>query len=585
MTAFLPQNDPARSERSLGLDLARVAYRYDYTHVSPLAMADHVPINDQFSLEWAISVAERVKIGIANLAELDLDPARRRFHLAKLTLVESLLERAQANVVALRQVITEALRFEPLLAAPPSHAQSLDDYGALFRKIGLPPIARDFQQDAVFAAMRVAGPNPVMIKRMTAPDERLAVTDADLAAVAPTDSLAAAIAEGRLYLADYAVLDGIELGDFPHGQKYVYAPLAMFVVEKSSKQLLPVAIQCRQKPAADNPIFTCCDGKNWLIAKTIVEIADGNVHEAMTHLGKTHLLMEPFVVATHRQLAARHPLFLLLAPHFEGTLSINDAAWKYLIANNGVVDKLLAGSIRATRELAAAAVQARFEEAQLPKALAARGVDDADCLPCYPYRDDAILYWNAIQKWVVEYLATYYAGDADVQGDDELQAWFAELHSSDGGRINGLGRSPTIATRADLAATLTTIIYTCSVQHAAVNFPQFDLMSYVPNMPLAGYSPAPTAKKGGTDADYRAMLPPLDMAELQLNLAFLLGGIHYTTLGAYRPNHFDDPRVLGPLGRFQAAIQDIGAAIHERNLARRPYGFLSPAGIPQSINI
>ena len=41
-------------------------------------------------------------------------------------------------------------------------------------------------------------------------------------------------------------------------------------------------------------------------------------------------------------------------------------------------------------------------------------MDSVDELPDYPYRDDALLIWNAIDQWVGEYIAVYYAGDADV---------------------------------------------------------------------------------------------------------------------------------------------------------------------------
>ena len=33
------------------------------------------------------------------------------------------------------------------------------------------------------------------------------------------------------------------------------------------------------------------------------------------------MLMEPFVVSTHRMLVASHPVAILLRPHFEGTVS------------------------------------------------------------------------------------------------------------------------------------------------------------------------------------------------------------------------------------------------------------------------
>src|SRR5262249_16686835 len=132
-----------------------------------------------------------------------------------------------------------------------------------------------------------------------------------------------------------------------------------------------------------------------------------------------------------------------------------------------------------------------FNDGMLLQVLHERGVDDANALPNYPYRDDSLLYREAIHRWVKAYLELYYQSDADVQQDAELTAWCTELLAQDGGRVRGLGQNGAIGTRDCLADAVTHILFTSSVQHAAVNFPQYDLMSYVPNMPLACYAPAP----------------------------------------------------------------------------------------------
>jgi arachidonate 15-lipoxygenase len=465
-------------------------------------------------------------------------------------------------------------------------AEDLGEFDGMFRVLGLPPIAKDYQIDEVFAEMRVAGPNPVMLRRIDRPDDRFPVTEQHYQTAVPGDTLAAAGQEGRLYLADYQLLEGVENGHFPDAQKYLYAPLALFAVPPGKTKLVPVAVQCRQVPGPDNPVFTPDDGYNWLIAKTIVEIADGNVHEAVAHLGRTHLLIEPFVIATHRQLAATHPLHLLLEPHFEGTLAINYMAHTHLVAAGGACDQLMGGTIAATRGLAAKGLQNYpFRNATLPQVLKDRGLDDPGLLPHYPYRDDALLYWKAIRQWVGDYLALYYPTDADLQQDAELKNWLAELAAPDGGRVVGLGFNGQAPDRGALTDTVALIIFTSSAQHAAVNFPQCDLMTYVPNMPLAGYAPAPTRKQGGTLADYLAMLPPRHTAELQVELGYLLGATHYTTLGHYGRRHFRDPRVSPPLVTFEKQLFQIGQTIAERNRGRRPYTYLEPGGVPQSINV
>jgi arachidonate 15-lipoxygenase len=280
-------------------------------------------------------VGQRVITALENRAELELETHKAQHHVTKHKLLSELLEIGEGSFAAAMPHITEALHFDGRFGAPPTSAKSLQDYADQFRAFGLPPIAKDFMDDRAFASMRVAGPNPVMLKRLKKLDERMKVTNDMFRIAAPGDTLNAALAEGRLYLADYALLDGAELGTFPNGQKYLYAPLALFVVTNTKKELLPVAIQCKQQPGADNPIFTPDDGYNWLIAKSIVETADGNIHEASTHLGRTHLTMEAFVIASYRQFADSHPLALLLWPHFEGTLAINKASWEHLIADKG----------------------------------------------------------------------------------------------------------------------------------------------------------------------------------------------------------------------------------------------------------
>ena len=51
----------------------------------------------------------------------------------------------------------------------------------------------------------------------------------------------------------------------------------------------------------------------------------------------------------------------------------------------------------------------------LPKALEKRGLDEADKLPNFHYRDDALKLWEAIKKFVNDILAIYYHSDDNVE--------------------------------------------------------------------------------------------------------------------------------------------------------------------------
>jgi arachidonate 15-lipoxygenase len=566
----LPQQDADPRSRQRQLARTRDLYVYDYERVPAVPMVAKLPRSERFSLRWLAQGANRAADLIRNFAVKPGGDA-----------IESL---AAGNAEGLLDIARQcaSASSDP---TEPERPESLADYASLFRTLALPGIAGTYQDDRVFARHRLAGPNPLVIRRITSLDDRFPLSATTFRSVLPGDRLEAAAEEGRLYLADYHGLENVPLGLFRGVPKFLSAPLALFAVGKGSGDFVPIAIQCEQEPGPGNPVFTKRDGHAWSIAKTIVQIADANLHEAVSHLGRTHLFIEPFVIATERQLAENHPLRLLLRPHFEGTLAINELAHRTLLAPGGFVDELLAGTLEASIELAVDSVASySFDVAMLPNALRARGVDDEGALPDYPYRDDALLYWNAIRTWVSDYLRTYYRSEADLRDDSELVQWYRELVAPDGGRVKGFGRNGALGGLNDLIEAATLLVFTSSVQHAAVNFPQFDLMTYVPNMPLAGFAGGPPASEAG-EQELLDLLPPIPSARLQLVILYLLGTIHHTTLGEYGPSELCDRRIRRPLRAFRDELEKIGRTIEERNRVRAPYRFLEPRGVPQSINI
>jgi arachidonate 15-lipoxygenase len=261
------------------------------------------------------------------------------------------------------------------------------------------------------------------------------------------------------------------------------------------------------------------------------------------------------------------------------------------IGANGPIDHIFAGTI-VSSQLAASDDRLAFDfsASMLPAELVARGVADTTTLPDYPYRNDALLVWQAIHQWVEGYVALYYANDAAVTGDSELAAWAATL--GDEGRIKGL---PAITTRHALVQVCTMAIFTASAQHAAVNFPQRAIMDFAPAITGAGWAAEPVERSGHDKAGWLAMMPPLSPALEQLDTLYLLGSLYYRPLGDYRcrsfpyPHWFQDPAVTGPeapLPRFQAVLAQVEQQIVARNANRMfPYPFLQPSLIPTSINI
>lgn len=473
---------------------------------------------------------------------------------------------------------------------------SLDSYRKLFVSLPLPEIANTFMEDATFARMRVAGPNSVLIAGLGSWPLKFGLSEADYQSVmGADDSLALALTEQRLYWLDYQELASLKTGTTNGQPKYLCAPLALFAIPKGGGALQPVAIQLGQN-SGDGLFLRVGDRTQpgwwaWQMAKTFVQAAEGNYHELFVHLARTHLVIEAFAVATNRQLASAHPLNVLLLPHFEGTLFINNSAAGSLIAANGPIDHIFAGEISSTQAVAGADRLAfDFGAHMLPEDLARRRVDDPAVLPDYPYRDDALLVWKAISDWVRDYVGVYYADDASVANDTELQAWRQELVGL--GKIKGL---PALSDRDTLIKVLTMILFTASAQHAAVNFPQKDMMSFAPAISGAAWAPVPDPGLAQSESDWLKLLPPIAEAQEQLNVLWLLGSVHYRPLGDYRVNHwpylpwFQDPRIIGrkgPLANFQMALKQVDLTIEARNQHRAvPYPYLQPSLIPTSINI
>ena len=579
----LPQNDWFPTSRNNALEDERETYEITYDILPTLAMNKKLPLNQLPKAPWIAIVIETLFNQQRNAVEV-----RDNTDLSTpMVDLEAALADIYDNIGVVEFIDTVKAIFALLeTARPVGRPRNFADYELLFQNFVLPDNYNLYDDDDHFAELRVTGINPMAIKKVTSLESHFPVTEAIFTATAAfaNDSLAAAGSEGRLFLADYEMLSSMEPGALPTQPKYTYAPLALFALPKNSDKLKPVAIQCDQD-SSTNPIFTPNDSWTWKIAKAAVQVADTNHHELYSHLGTTHLVQEAIALGTYRQLSYRHPLHILLTPHFEGTFFINFLATEILLPEGTAVPILLSGF---TESLHAQAVMARtnhsFRDSFPPISLSNRGVMD---LPYFPYRDDALALWGAINDWVADYLSLYYSSDSDVQNDMELQAWSAEIGSQSGGRLEGFGdESGTgISTQAILIDTVTMAIFNGSVQHAAVNFPQKTQMTFAPMYPMAGYIPAPITT-GHTQADFLDFFPPMENAMQGAETLNLLGSIYHTQLGKYSFGHFGDLSVVIPLANFKAALSNIEDNINTRNLSfEKPYEVLLPSAIPQSTNI
>lgn len=521
------------------------------------------------------------------------------------------------------------------------HAESIDDYAALFpvmptpaalaieRQPWMPAEGAPCEQDWFFGQLQIAGFNTTQLRAVVAEaapgstavvlselQQKFPVTDAILQSVTgdPGLSLAQAAREGRLYVVDYTQLEGAKTDPLHGEQRYITAPIGLFCWNPAPPPgfppqgaLQPVAIQLGQRfDAETTPIFTPNDsaggndanGLKWRLAKYTMNVCSAIQHEAVAHLGDTHLIVEPMIVAMHRQLAESHPLYKLLIPHFRFTININDDAIHSLIVPGGVVACNVGIAIESSLELVSRAHQAwRWDEHVPEREFAQRGVDR---LPVFPFRDDTLLLWRAIHDYVGAYLRVYYRNDQDVREDDELQGFIWELTAPQYCGFEGLGgltatgdpqRPWRIESLDYLIEMVSLILYTAGPRHASVNYAQYPLMSYVPSVGGSLYRPSPTrSTRLDTLDDCLPWYPPLDVALYGATFEFLLTAVQYDTFGRYEHNprdpYFTDPRVQPLVADLQDALALIEIEIRRRNRERpMPYPFQLPSQIPNSISI
>jgi arachidonate 15-lipoxygenase len=540
-------SDPATREDAL--TKARDAYRYDWSY-EKLCFIEKLPFSENFPPRYLARGAE-VTIAIqANRAAAEVSGWLRE-HTSK------------------------------------SAKGALDAWAKMYATITSPRAIAHWREDWCFAWQRLAGPCPVLIRRLDRLPSALPLGDAELRRVTgdETASLDAALAAHRLYVVDYAIFDGAKTGVTDGAAKFLWAPIVLLLADpRVPGGLLPIAIQTAGAKGARETLYLPGD-RDWLLARTVAQIADENMQGVLVHLGWCHMVIQRFVFAAHRQLAAAHPLMVLLAPHFELTLAVNQVAKSSVVSPGGVQDRLLAPAIGTQMALLDESVSVIDLAALDPTVdFARRGVGDRDALPSYPFRDDSLPLWEATRTFVDAYVRLYYASDDDVGRDTELAAFVREVGAYDGGRLPKLVEHVSPKTVADVIDLVARIIFRATTYHAAINDSNFDWAGYVPNMPTAGFAPLPPRETASAD-DLAAMLPSPEIGWETLTATYQVAELKLNRLGAYAKDHFRDRRVAPLVSAFADRLAAIQTEIDARNIERPvPYTFLRPSTITASIN-
>ncbi|XP_073692356.1 arachidonate 12-lipoxygenase, 12S-type [Garra rufa] len=466
----------------------------------------------------------------------------------------------------------------------------LDDFKRIFWKLRS-PIAEytmtHWKEDWFFGYQFLNGSNPRMIIRCKELPSNFPITgDMVQSSLIPTTTLKEELKKGNIFLVDHAIMDGIPANVIRDRTQHIAAPLCL-LYEHPEKGLIPIAIQLEQKPDKDTPIFLPSDPPlAWLLAKMWVRHAEFQVFQLLSHLLRTHLVVEVACVATLRQLPAVHPIYKLLAPHLRYTLEINCRGRTQLISSDGIFkrvvstggDGLLILAQREYKVLTYRSLQPKFDFLD-------RGVTK---LRDYFYRDHSLMLWDVIQNFVSGIVSLYYKSDSEIEQDSELQAWINDVAVEGFVDVPHFGLASELKTKEELITLLSVVIFTSTAQHAATNNGQFDWCAWVPNTPCTMRHPPPTDKDAVTMGLIMDTLPDISQSCVQMAITWHLGRAQPDAIpmGQYVEQYFTEPAALKVIDKFRKELKELEEQIIAQNEGLElQYLYLCPSHIENSITI
>uniref|UniRef100_A0A3P9MN05 Arachidonate 15-lipoxygenase type B n=1 Tax=Oryzias latipes TaxID=8090 RepID=A0A3P9MN05_ORYLA len=446
-------------------------------------------------------------------------------------------------------------------------------------------VQKHWKEDSFFGIQFLNGVNPILIRRCTELPRNFPVTDSMLFPSGQI-SLDAEIQKGNIFLCDYKHLDGVKTNTINGKKQYLMAPLVL-LQKTADKKLMPIAIQLKQTPAEDNPIFLPTDSEyDWLLAKIFVRSADFSEHQLNTHLLRTHLLAEVYAVSLLRNVPMVHPLYKLLIPHTRYTLQINFLARNLLISENGSFTQFSASGGEGMLTILRRSLSAvTYSSLCITDDIAERGMQD---VPNYFYRDDGLRLWYIIYRFVKGVIEYYYKNDQEVQQDTEIQKWISDIFEHGFLSQASTGIPQSFTTVLELVKFVTMVIATGSAQHAAVNSGQYDYGSWMPNTPISLKRAPPTKKGEANETTMLETLPDVNVTVQGMATLWLLSqqSSDFVPLGVYPEEHFTEETPRKFIKIFQAQLEELSNNIIARNKKLEvPYTYLNPREVENSVAI
>ncbi|WCJ23731.1 Linoleate 9S-lipoxygenase [Euphorbia peplus] len=499
--------------------------------------------------------------------------------------------------------------------------------GEMFLKFPMPDVIKEdksaWRTDEEFGREMLAGVNPVIIGRLqdfpptskldpaVYGDQKSSITKEDIEGNMNGLTVERAIRENKLFILDHHDALMPYLTKINSTTTNTYASRTILLLQDDGT-LKPLAIELSlphpqgEKHGAVSKVFTPAEdgvtGSIWQLAKAYAAVNDSGYHQLISHWLNTHAVIEPFVIATNRQLSVLHPIYKLLHPHFRDTMNINALSRQILINAGGILEHTVFPA-RYSMELSAIVYKKWvLTEHALPADLLKRGVAVRDSsqrhgirllIEDYPYAVDGLEVWSAIETWVSDYCNFYYPTDVFLQNDSELQSWWTEIRNVGHGDKKHEPWWPEMQTTNDLKQTCTIIIWIASALHAAVNFGQYPYAGYLPNRPTVSrrFMPEPgTPEYAELEKDPDLAFLKTITAQLQTLVGVSLIEIlsRHSTDEVYlgqrdTPEWTSDQEPIAAFDRFAERLKEIEQKIIDMNNDKQWKNRVGPVKIPYTL--
>ncbi|KAJ3094369.1 Polyunsaturated fatty acid lipoxygenase alox12, partial [Phlyctochytrium bullatum] len=338
------------------------------------------------------------------------------------------------------------------------------------------------------------------------------LTDADVHGLLPSgETLETALKAGKLYMEDHIKVDFLAEHVIP-GKTMPFTIALFYRTEKEGLKVLAIAMT---KTLVVGPK----DGAAWTLAKIAANTACF-VRAVMGDHFIDHFAMVPLTTGYYRTLASNHPIRVILAHVLRQNLGIISLGSRTLLApRTGYFDRYSAigrnGTIALMQKIYS--TEYSFFRSEPDEEIKRRGLEGM--MNDFTYFSISKMYYDVYNRLMKDLVSVYYATDAAVEADVELQHFAKDV--SGVAKLKGFPNK--FSGRDDLARTLAHIYYVVSVRHAVVGTLGLDWTAMLPSSALSLYRPMPKTKEEVTEENIVSWLPNISAAIGETQLMFRFG--------------------------------------------------------------